>query len=174
MSTASIHSASGKSSLREFQQRLASRLTQAKNTQVATHLAVYVGSRHLLLPLAEAGEITNEINVQPLPHAKPWFLGVTVLRGQIVGVADLAVLLGERVSANASGTFVAIAGNLEVNCLLRVDKLSGLRTLDQFSVDQAQARGELGNRYKDDSQVIWEELSLAALAQDEQFLQVFT
>jgi twitching motility protein PilI len=173
MSTAQAQTTSKRSSLREFQQRLATRLSQSQNTQIATHLAVEVGAKRLLLPLSEAGEITSDVNIQPLPHAKPWFLGVTVLRGQIVTVTDLAVLLGERAQATSTGTFVAISEALEINCLLRVDRLAGLRTLDQYTADVNQARGDMGARFFDDKKQVWEELSLAALARDEQFLQVF-
>lgn len=161
------------SSLREFQQRLATRLTQAQSAQIASHLAVEVGGMNLLLPLVESGEIASSINIQRLPHSKAWFLGVTVLRGQIVGVVDLAVLLGTRAQPSTTGTFVGINEALSINCLLRVDRLLGLRTLDQFTADSAQARGNMGARYLDDKKQVWEELSLAALAQDEQFLQVF-
>jgi twitching motility protein PilI len=172
MTTAPQEPGARKSSLREFQQRLANRLTQVKSSQIATHLAVEVGRYKLLLPLAEAGEITSDIAVQALPHAKPWFLGVGVLRGKIVGVADMAVLLGERNVGSSIGTFIGTAEGLEVNCLLRVDKLAGLRTLDQYRPDK-NARGDIGLRFVDDKNIVWEELSLIALAQDEQFLQVF-
>jgi twitching motility protein PilI len=163
-------------SLREFQQRLAARLTQAQSGQIASHLAVEVGQRRLLLPLAESGEIASNLNVQPLPHAKPWFLGVTVLRGQVVGVVDLAVMLGERQQPTPSGTFVALAENLEVNCLLRVDRLAGLRSLEQFKAgDSGQGgRGTLGRLFHDAQGAVWEELSLAQLARDEQFLQIYS
>jgi twitching motility protein PilI len=173
MSTAASTAKGGKSSLREFQQRLATRLSQAKDTQVASHLAVEVGKQRLLLPLAESGEITSNVAVQRLPHAKPWFMGVTVLRGQIVGVADLAVLLGERVNANSAGTFVGLSEALDVNCLLRIDRLVGLRTLDQYRPHSTAPQGNIGARYVDEQQVTWEVLSLAALSHDEQFLQVF-
>jgi twitching motility protein PilI len=172
-STAAPQAKGGKSSLREFQQRLATRLSQSKDTQIASHLAVEVGKQHLLLPLAESGEITSNMVVQGLPHAKAWFLGVTVLRGQIVGVADLAVLLGERTTANTTGTFIGLAEALDVNCLLRVDKLVGLRTLDQYQPDTKMPVGNMGARYLDDQKLGWEVLSLASLSRDEQFLQVF-
>lgn len=163
-------------SLREFQQRLAARLSQAKTGQIASHLAVEVGSRRLLLPLAESGEIASHMSIQPLPHAKPWFLGVTVLRGQVVGAVDLAVMLGERASAASAGTYIALAETLEVNCLLRVDRLAGLRSLEQFSPAGAgdAGRGSLGRLFKDAQSVEWEELSLAQLARDEQFLQIYS
>ncbi|MBU6435985.1 MAG: chemotaxis protein CheW [Betaproteobacteria bacterium] len=166
----------GGSSLREFQQRLAARLSQAHKGQVASHLAVEVGARRLLLPLAESGEIASHLSVQPLPHAKPWFLGVTVLRGQVVGVVDLAVMLGEKAQPSATGTFIALSEALEVNCLLRVDRLAGLRGLEQFSPAGAgdASRGGLGRLFKDAQAVVWEELSLAQLARDEQFLQVYS
>ncbi len=172
MTTAPQAPSAKKSSLREFQQRLANRLTQVQSSQIATHLAVEVGRFKLLVPLSEAGEITTDVNVQPLPHAKPWYLGVTVLRGKIVGVADLAVLLGEKKQATSTGTFIGTADELELNCLLRVDKLAGLRTLDQYRPDTT-ARGDMGQRYVDDKNIVWEELSLLALAKNEQFLQVF-
>jgi twitching motility protein PilI len=159
-------------SLREFQQRLAARLSQAqKGQQVASHLAVEVGNRKLLFPLAEAGEIASSLQIQPLPHSRAWFLGVTVLRGQVVGVVDLAVLVGERTQSTASGTYIAMGDALEINCLLRVDRLAGLRGMEQLKLEGG-ALGSLGRQFKDAQDTVWEELSLAQLARDEQFLQV--
>jgi hypothetical protein len=60
---------------------------------------------------------------------------------------------------------------LEINCLLRVDRLAGLRSMEQLKLEDG-ALGSLGRQFKDAQGTVWEELSLAQLARDEQFLQV--
>jgi twitching motility protein PilI len=158
--------ARSKASLREFQQRLADRLSKAQATAVASYLAVEVADLKLLLPLAEAGEISSSPVIQALPRSAPWFMGVTTLRGRVVGVADLAVFLGRTQKAQSSGTFLALSDSLEVNCLLRIDRLLGLRNAELFTPaeDGFLADGQGG---------MWQTLSLAALASDEQFLKIF-
>jgi twitching motility protein PilI len=158
--------ARSKASLREFQQRLADRLSKSQSATVASFLAVEVADLKLLLPLAEAGEISPPPVIQALPRAVAWFMGVTTLRGRVVGIADLAVFLGRAPAAVTTGTFLALAESLEINCLVRVDRLLGLRGAEQFTVDADGIMRDLQGG-------VWQTLSLAGLAADEQFLKIY-
>jgi twitching motility protein PilI len=155
-----------KASLREFQQRLAERLSKSQSGTVASYLAVEVADLKLLLPLSEAGEISAPPVIQPLPRCSKWFMGVTTLRGRVVGVVDLAVFLGVKTTIQSGGTYLALGDVLEVNCLLRIDRLLGLRGADQFTVGEDQVMRDVqGNQ--------WQTLSLSGLAADEQFLKIY-
>lgn len=171
-----------RSSLIEFQGRLASRLQGAQQGRSESRwLAVAAGAHRLLLPLAQSGEIAGWEPPTPLPHAKPWFSGLLNLRGVLCGVVDLAGFLGElqgapaQTRAGAQSRLVQFSPRLEINCALLVDQLAGLRMPQQFELagdDPPDAQPWLGASLRDADGQRWRELDLARLAQDPRFLQV--
>ena len=170
-----------KQALRELQSRLAERL-QAARTQVqgVSWLAVECSGHGFLLPLKEAGEIFALSPILPVPHSHRWFLGVANLRGHLHGVVDLAEFLGVKASAGASASreqsrLVGFNASLGINCVLMVDRLSGLRSEDQLTreADAGAVRPAFaGARQHDASGRLWHELNLSALAGDETFLKI--
>lgn len=167
-----------RSSLIEFQGRLASRLQAAQLAQTESRwLAVVAGSQRILLPLAQSGEISAYEPPAGLPHAQPWFVGLVNLRGALCGVIDLAAFLGARqpgaARAGPQSRLVQFSPRLEINAVLLVDQLVGLRTAGQFVVEEnAQPAAEtwLGPSLRDTAGLSWRELNLAALAEDPRFL----
>ncbi len=147
-------------------------------------LAVECGATGLLLPLADAGEISPFEGAIQVPHTRPWFLGVANLRGQLHGVVDLAGFLGlETSGANPGGGWVVgLNSRLEANCALRVDQLSGLRREDELTLVDADsfaaaaaARPRFaGARFSEVAAParIWQEIRLAELAVDAHFLDI--
>jgi twitching motility protein PilI len=168
--------------LRELQQRIAELLQQAENQQgpAASWLGVRLGEQRLLLPLQQSGEIHALGAIQPLPYAKPWFLGVTALRGNVYGVVDLSAFLPQAPAAASPAErspqrLVAFNDALGLNVVLRVDGLEGLRGHDAFVRSEAAAPGALahwGPVFFDNNGTAWREISLLALAQDPQFLDI--
>jgi twitching motility protein PilI len=167
-----------KQALRDLQSRLADRLQAARTEPLAkSWLAVECGSRGFLFPLKEAGEIFALAPMVPVPHSHRWFLGVANLRGHLHGVVDLAGFLGLKASdaARDQARLVGFNQALDINCVLLVDRLSGLRSEDELSADgdDAGARPSFaGARFRDASSRIWQELHLAELAGDESFLRI--
>jgi twitching motility protein PilI len=168
--------------LRELQSRLAQRL-QAALTELpsASWLAVHCGGMGLIFPLRTAGEIFTAAGVLPVPHTQPWFLGVANLRGGLHGVVDLAGFLGLRQRPLALDNLGDQARLLALNpstgghCAVLVDRLAGLRNPGQLTrlSDTPQARpGFAGAVYRDTQGQVWQEIDLAALAQQEQFLGI--
>ena len=167
-----------KQALRELQTRLADRL-QAARTQVRgqSWLAVECSGRGFLLPLREAGEIFALAPILAVPYSHRWFLGVANLRGHLHGVVDLAGFLGVKTveSGRDQSRLVGFNQTLDINCVLLVDKLSGLRSDDQLTrepVDGVAKPAFVGARLRDASGRIWQELVLTALASDEAFLRI--
>lgn len=165
--------------LRDLQSRLAERLQAARSQQAAkSWLAVECGGRGLLLPLAQAGEIFSVAPLVSVPHTHDWFLGVANLRGGLYGVVDLARFLGVGAATEAGreqARLVVFNPSLEINCALLVDRLAGLRALDNLTVEAADAQPRplfAGDRYRDASGRLWYELDLAALAADETFTRI--
>ena len=169
--------------LRELQQRIARLLQQASSEPglMASWLGLRLGAHRLLLPLQQSGELYAMAAIQPLPYAKPWFLGVTALRGQVYGVVELAGFLPVVPAPQAPPAertrqrLVAINEALGVNVVFRVDGLEGLRGRDAFVRSEApppDAPAHLGSVFFDGNNTAWQEVNLQALCQDPQFLEI--
>ena len=167
--------------LRDLQSRLAGRLQAARNegVSVAAWLAVQAGGRDYLLPLNQAGEIFPWTGVQPVPYTQTWFLGIANLRGALMGVVDLAQLLGHGSARNEQElmdcSLLAFNPALEVNAALLADRLLGLRAADAFSrTEPAPERSPsfFGAVHIDASGRRWQELKLQHLSQTAKFLSI--
>ena len=167
-----------KQALRDLQSRLADRLQAAQTEQRGrSWLAVECGARGFLFPLRDAGEIFPIAPMERVPHSHRWFLGVSNLRGHLHGVVDLAVFLGLKTgeSNRDQARLVGFNQALDINCVLLVDRLSGLRSEEDLEAeaDDGTLRPKFaGGRYRDASSRVWQELNLAALAADEAFLGI--
>ena len=167
-----------KQALRDLQSRLAERL-QAARTQDRgkSWLAVECSARGFLFPLRDAGEIFAMAPLAAVPYSHRWFLGVSNLRGHLHGVVDLAGFLGLKTGevSRDEARLVGFNQALDINCVLLVDRLSGLRSEEdlQPEADEGVARPAFaGSRYRDASSRVWQELNLVALAGDEAFLGI--
>lgn len=170
-----------KDALRELQLRLANRLQAARERpRESGWLAVECASVGLLLPLAQAGEIHPARQLSPVPHAKPWMVGVANLRGQLNTVIDLGCFLHLRAplaagAPRAGSQLVMLNPGLRVNAAILVDRLAGLRDSEQLERapgGNGPRPGFAGATWSDAQGRLWQELDLAALAQDPQFLDV--
>jgi len=167
-----------KQALRDLQTRLADRLQAAQTEERGkSWLAVECGARGFLFPLRDAGEIFPVAPLAPVPHSHRWFLGVSNLRGHLHGVVDLAVFLGLTTGEGNRDQARLVGFNqaLDINCVLLVDRLSGLRSegdLEAEADDGTPRPKFAGGRYRDASSRVWQELNLAALAADEAFLGI--
>ena len=172
-----------KQALRELQSRLAERLQAARTQRRGqSWLAVESSGRGFLFPLREAGEIFALAPILPVPHSHRWFLGVANLRGHLHGVVDLAGFLGSESRAGGlehglrdQSRLVGFNQSLDLNCVLAVDRLSGLRGEDELTSEPAvdgPKPGFVGTRYRDAAGRLWQELNLSGLAADETFLRI--
>ena len=171
-------------SLKDLQDRLARRLTAAKTeAATASWLAVESMGHRYLLPLVQSGEIFSWAPVQAVPYTQTWYKGVANLRGGLHGVIDLAALPGmpagvksvsvERVTSDSR--LVSLHPALELNAVLWVDRLLGLRNPSMFSSmgERAQDAVSFMARVLVDAEgQAWQELDLQALASDRSFLDI--
>jgi twitching motility protein PilI len=167
-----------KQALRDLQSRLAERLQAARTQERGkSWLAVECGARGFLFPLREAGEIFAMAAIEPVPHSHRWFLGVANLRGHLHGVVDLAGFLGLKsgIAGRDQARLVGFNQGYDINCVLLVDRLSGLRSEEDLHLQahDGSARPRVaGMQYRDAGSRLWQELNLAALAGDEAFLAI--
>jgi twitching motility protein PilI len=168
--------------LRELQTRLASRLQAARTgTLTSSWLAVKVGQANYLFPLVQSGEIFPLANVQPVPYCRPWFMGVTNLRGGLFGVVDLASFFGDSAARTrteqslSQSSVLTFNAALELNCALMVDGLAGLRKREAFTEEAPPPAGSpvyFGNRFTDLQGGQWQEINLRSLSQLPDFLSI--
>ena len=153
--------------LRQYQVQLLERMQAARaNTGAAVNqLGVQIGADRYLLDLTQAGEIVPVPPLTAVPLTQAWYLGLANIRGNLVGVIDLAryLDLGDT-AAGSDGRIVTFAGALGFNCGLLVSRVYGLRHGAGMEAADGRLRDADGNE--------WTALDLAALAADERFLHV--
>lgn len=179
-------------SLKEMQARLAERLKLARSSGVSVAwLAVTAGARNYLLPLRQSGELLPISQWQPVPHTKPWFLGVMNIRGSLFGTIDLGQFIAHAAgtahnpahdnapvgsnSTDALASVVTINSAIEASCALQVSGLVGLRGEDAFASSiPADSGGPvfLGPQYFDAQGKRWQEINLQTLSRSPQFLNI--
>ncbi len=162
-----IDSAGRRTRLRQYQVQLLERMqaARANNNARINQLGVLIGSDRYLLDLTQAGEIVPVAALTAVPLTQPWYLGLSNIRGNLVGVIDLARYLGlGDTPIGPESRVVTFAGGLGFNCGLLVGRVYGLRHAGGMEVAGAYLRDAEG---KD-----WTALDLGALVRDERFLHV--
>jgi twitching motility protein PilI len=150
----------------------------APASRSAARLGLMIGSRRLLVDLAEAGEIIALPPViVPVPLTRDWFLGVTNLRGSLFTVIDLRRFAGEGATEIGKETrLLSLSPSLGFNATLVVSRMLGLRNTASMTatVDAGARNGPswLGNSYADADGNTWRELSLSSLVATPDFLMV--
>jgi twitching motility protein PilI len=163
---------------------LQNQLSESGKEMVYSHsspswLAVKVSGHGFLLPLSQAGEIYPWVEPHRVPYTNDWFLGVVNLRGSLCGVTSLArymmidhqPLKSEQVGAHSTAAvqdkrLIAFHPVFDINTVLAVDQLAGLRSINQMT-----ATAEIGC-YIDADQQIWQQMDLSFLAQHPRFISI--
>lgn len=173
-----------KVSLRQFQQELAQKLSSAKIDPVAAaRLGVQCGQAHWLVALEDAGEIVPVPEVLPVPLTKPWYVGVTNIRGSLFSVIDFSAFTGGEPTGRGSDTRLILAGSrFGINAALLVSRMLGLRSaldLRALPVEATapddlpwagQSWGEASGGANADR--VWRELKFEKLIETPEFLNV--
>jgi twitching motility protein PilI len=161
--------------LRQYQEELLERMQAARtgSGQRTHQLGVEIGGERYLLDLLEAGEIVAVPPLTSVPLTQPWYLGLANIRGSLIGVVDLARFFSEQHSTQRghegappgpAARLVTFAPAIGLPCGFLAARVHGLRQ----AADMTPSDGRL----VDADGHGWTPLALAALAQDERFLQV--
>jgi twitching motility protein PilI len=162
-----LDAAGRRTRLRQYQVQLLERMQAARANSGASvnQLGVAIGAGRYLLDLTQAGEIVPLAALTAVPLTQPWYLGLANIRGNLVGVIDLARYLGLGDTAiGPDSRIVTFAGALGFNCGLLVGRVYGLR--------HAGGMAQVGDFLHDADGQEWTALDLAALVADERFLHV--
>ena len=163
--------------LRVYQRELIERTREARamRGQQCNRLAIQAGQEKFLLDLTQVGEVMSSSGMTAVPLTKPWFIGLTQCRGNLVGVVDLVGFLGKPVDAHCkSDRLLIFADDLALHCAIRVTRVLGLIDISAMTLQPLQAdTAEWASRcYVDGDGCGWTELDLASLAQAPAFLDV--
>lgn len=171
--------------LRDFQSQLMERMQAAKaGAHVrANQLGVQIGKFRYLIDLREAGEIVSSGNLTKVPLTKPWYLGLSNVRGSLTSVIDYSLFEGnEATFLDSSCRVLAFSNSLSFNSGLLVSKVLGLRNademdlIDELAIDESainqQKKPWVLNRFLDAEGQVWSQLSLSLLVQDQEFLHI--
>ena len=174
-----LDAASRRVRLREFQAQLVERMQAARSgiDTRSNQLGVLIGTRRWLLNLQEAGEIISVGTISPVPLTQDWFLGLSNMRGNLVGIIDFARYQGFPLSSiNEESRIVAFAPTLSFNCGLLVSKVMGLRNTSDMELRAEQEEGNSlaysHRRFVDRDAQVWHELDLSMVVCDPKFLHV--
>jgi twitching motility protein PilI len=161
-------------SLREFQQDLVRRLNEAAKADApSARLGVQVGDELWLVRLEEAGEVIPVPPVARVPLTRPWFRGLANIRGNLFSVIDLSAFQGrDPTPQTPDARLLLVADRYNMSAALLVNRMLGLRNLQQFETRDAHAERvwERG-RFVDRDGRVWRELGMNELVYNEEFLQ---
>lgn len=163
--------------LRTFQRELASRLATKTAAQVeSSRLGLSCGGERWLIRLADAGEVVTVPEIVPVPLTRPWFLGVSNIRGNLYSVVDFAKFLAREAPAAGGAPRLVLFGPRagDLNAGIVVHRVLGLRNIAELApaAPPQDMPAWYAQRWMDGEGNAWQEIDLAALARDPAFLQV--
>lgn len=165
-----------KTSLREFQAYLATRLSQAAEGKgAASWLGVEAAGESWLVDLSDGGEIVQASVLTPVPLTRPWFAGIANIRGNLHAVSDFSLFRGgPPIAQNDSARLLLVGARYGVNAALLVSRLLGLKNPQDFHPEPADtampAWGQ--QRFIDTRGKHWHKLSVRDLLADQDFMNV--
>lgn len=118
--------------LRSFQKELSERLAAVRRSGgEAPRLTFTVADVSYALPLSEVTEVAPLSIVRNVPGSQPWFLGLTNVRGAVVGLSHLGALLhGASVKTSSASRVLVLGGAYsKLRAAFLVDSVTGLRTI---------------------------------------------
>lgn len=164
-----------KGSLREYQEGTTTKLQDLAEGEAVSpsRLGVEIGSRFWLITLSDISETLPVPELTPVPLAQPWFRGVASFRGNLHGIVDLALFMGE--AAVPPGTdcrLLLVHPKFSVNCGIVVSHLLGLRNPEKMQRVEGGAGTPpwVAAEYLDETGRRWQALDMRALTGHPDFL----
>ena len=165
-----------KTSLRDFQEYLAGRLTTAAQGRgAASWLGIEAGNEAWLVDLSDSGEIVQAPTVAGVPLTRPWFAGIANIRGNLFAVTDFSVFRGgPPTPQNANARLLLIGVKYGANAALLVSRMLGLKNPEDFTAEprDVSAPPWEAQRFADTQGKIWRKLSVRELLADHDFMNI--
>lgn len=96
-------------------------------TEVWQGLAFRSGSRWMVAPKADVGEVIQPPRVTRVPHGRPWLSGVANVRGNLLTLIDLGRLFSDQSSEGGRTTRALVLKSDQVSAGFLVDEVAGYR-----------------------------------------------
>ncbi|MDR2187609.1 MAG: chemotaxis protein CheW [Azonexus sp.] len=165
-----------KTSLRDFQEYLAARLSDAASGRGATSwLGIEAGGEDWLVDLSDGGEIVQAPQLAPVPLTRPWFAGIANIRGNLYAVTDFSSFRGAAPTPRNSSTRLLLIGARHgSNAALLVSRMLGLKNPGDFVAEPPQEEDPAWceQRYLDVQNKAWRKLSVRELLADQEFMNI--
>lgn len=156
--------------LREFQQHVIDRLQDKdlSSSRLST-LGVQMAGQNWLVDMTDISEVLPMPSVTHVPRTKPWFRGVSNIRGNLYSIIDLAAYQRSgAATGDINNRVLLLADRYAFNAALLVDRVLGLRDIRTWREDEVDGRTE----YLDEQGLAWHKLDVADLLAQPEFLQV--
>jgi twitching motility protein PilI len=164
-----------KSSLREFQAHLASRLAGGGDQRAAGLLGFQSGGEFWLIELPDSGEVVPLPPLSGVPLTRAWFAGIANIRGNLYAVTDFSAFLEkEATPQNANSRLLLIGTRHGNNAALLVTRVLGLRNIDDLSpvAVEPEAPPWANEAYADRDGDRWRMLRARELFSDDRFMDI--
>jgi twitching motility protein PilI len=162
--------------LRDFQQALTRRIQSAAAGQSSqpTRLGVQAGEEFWLIRLDEAAEVLAVGAIAPVPLTRPWFRGLTNVRGNLYSVVDFGHFNGGQVTPlSVEARLVLVNERFHMSVGLLVTRMVGLRALNQLEPQAKTGKAPwIEGEYGDAEGRRWREVAIAELVYHQDFMQV--
>ncbi|MFM2009207.1 MAG: hypothetical protein RIR02_1157 [Pseudomonadota bacterium] len=164
--------------LREFQREITEKTfnSQEKNTTSdSRRLAVQVGAENYLMHLGQTGEVLAYPFVTRIPNTKTWFLGLFSHRDRLLGLTDLAGMVGKEIfEKNKTDKILTCAATVSLHCAFRVTRILGLIDIKQMKVKTTEEKTWpwLMRNYIDANENMWTEIDLQKIINHPSFLDI--
>ena len=127
------------------------------------------------MDLSDGGEIVQASLLAPVPLTRPWFVGLANIRGNLHAVADFSMFCGGGPTARNNNARLLLVGTRHsANASLLVSRMLGLKNPEDFTeeaADPAAVAWEVA-RFSDTQGRIWRKLSVRALLDNHEFMNI--
>ncbi len=160
--------------LRQYQERLLARINAQRTTGPASsYLAVEVGGLPWVLRLSDVSEVMPIPVITTVPNTRPWFRGITNVRGVLHSVVDLAHFLGaDPTPVDSTSRLVLLGRQYRLNSGILVSRSLGLRNPDALGQANASAHPWAEGEFRDPDGVQWKLLNVRALCVAPSFIEI--
>jgi twitching motility protein PilI len=142
---------------------------------VASKLGFQVGAENWFVSLSDVSEVIPVPNFVSVPQTRPWFRGVSNIRGKLYSVADFSAFQGnDSIGPGMERRVILINEKLIEGSALLVSRMLGLRNPENFTAESSVGSMQpwIKSRYRDQNGSLWNELDLNMLVRETRFLEV--
>lgn len=163
--------------MRDYQRSLAARLINPGAGSAVSRLGLEIGAERWLVDLADAGEVMPVPPVASVPLTRPWYAGVTNIRGNLYSVVDFPAFLGGAATIGDQTRLVLVGAKYRINCGLLVNRVLGLFRKEQLRPCPSSSPGSAAapwtaTEFSDDGGARWKQLDMRQLVTHLDFLRV--